>query len=223
MVRAIQLVEMPEEILDKHISWIDWRSTEEEVVCAVRDQIKKPLEFVWPDEGYEGSYFIKWKGHAFALPLTISGVDRYVTICSLAEILKEEYTFFLRNGFEASDTHGLLVVSNESSKVLRETYDDWLNQNFKKHVQGFDQFSGLRIPYYGNENNNPQLESELVELDKILETQSDDHLQTNNDKNNLWREQRIKNSTDTLTEKLIYYFQRYWWIPILGVWIWLDK
>ena len=213
---------MPEEALDKHISWIDWRSTEEEVVGAIRDQIMKPLEFVWPEEGCEGNYFIKWKGLAFALPLTISSVDRYVTICSLAEILKEEYTFFLRNGFDASDTHGLLVVSNESSDVLRESHSAWLNQNFTQLVLGIDQFSGLTIPYYGKENNNPQLASELVELEKMMERQSDDYLQSSHEKNNLERKHRIKNSTATFTDKVIYYFQRYWWIPILGISIWLD-
>ncbi len=222
-MKASTLAEMSEDDLDDYISWIDWRSEEEEVISAVREQTGEPIETVWSEGDYEGEFLVKWRESTFKIPLTISRVDRYVAICSLAEILKENYTFFLRDGFDESDTHGLLIVSTECAEELRDKFGHWLNEYFHPLELGIDHFSGLRIPYFGKENNNPQLESELDEI-KNAETELKEQLHSSAAMNKIGRELRIKLGTATIKDKIVYYFLRYWWLVfVLGWVLWRNK
>ena len=78
--------------------------------------------------------------------------------------IERKYSVFLRDGYEGSDTHGLLVVTRECAAELEIQFKNWLEKNFVPLTMGADNFSGVIIPYYGNENNNPNLREELEEL-----------------------------------------------------------
>jgi hypothetical protein len=213
---------MSEDALDDHISWIDWRSEEEEVISAVQEQTNEPLDAIWSEGEYDGDFLVKWGESIFKIPLTISRVDRYVAICSLAEILKDKYTFFLRDGFDGSDTHGLLVVSNECADELQTNFSHWLNDYLHPLELGVDHFSGLSIPYYGHEDNNPRLRVELEEIQQA-EVEFREQLQSSSAMKSIGRDLRMKLGTATLKDKLIHYLRRNWWLLlILGWFLWRN-
>jgi hypothetical protein len=89
-------VKLEEDALNEYISWIDWRSEDEEVVEAVQRQTGETLEVLWTKDDSQSNFMVKWDDVLYKIPLTFSRVDRYVTICSLGEILKNKYRFFLR-------------------------------------------------------------------------------------------------------------------------------
>lgn len=215
-MKAAQLVAMSEDDLDEFTGWIDWRSEEEEVVYAVQEHTGEPLESTWEGD----DFLLKWGDSTFKIPLTMSSVDRYVAINSLAEILKEKYQFFLRVGYDGSDTHGLLVVDKECAAELEQNHADWLRENFEKLKPGIDHFSGLKIPYYGNENNNPKLQDELDDAEAAVEEfkgQLPDAL--NFDK--VGRDIRVKLGVATPKDKFFHYLRRYWWVIFFLLWVWL--
>lgn len=217
-MNAADLVAMPEDDVDEFVGWIDWRSPEEEVVYAVQAQTGEPLECRWDGD----TFLLDWAGSVFRIPLTISHVDRYVAINSLAEILKDKYRFYLRDGFEGSDTHGLLVVSKECATELERDHNDWLQDKFDELPPGVDLFSGLRVPYYGNENNNPNLREELAREEAEQEAFREE-LRNSPDLQKIGRDIRVKIGTATPREKFFHYFRRYWWVIFFLLWVWLRK
>jgi hypothetical protein len=215
-LNATELTAKFEEDLDDCIAWIDWRSEEEEVVQAVQEQIAESLDCSW--EGDE--FFVHVNGEKLRIPLTFSRCDRYVTISSLAEILKEKYVFFLRDGYQGNDTHGLLIVTKECAADLRGKYGTWLNKYFGELVPGIDNFSGLRVPYLGNENHNPNLRAELEAM-HATEAEFAQHLQSSPAVNKIVKDLRMQLGTATPKEKLAFYARRFWWLIPLLAWYWL--
>jgi hypothetical protein len=191
-MNAQALMAMSEDDLDDCVEWIDWRGEEAEVVEAVQARISESLTCAWDDD----EFFIYLDNQKLKIPLTLTGCDRYVTISSLAEILKAKYAFFLRNGYEGDDTHGLLIVPVDCVPVMRSQHGAWFNDNFSELERGIDHFSGLRIPYVGHENNNPNLKEEVEAL-RAREAEFAAQLERSPAVNNIARELRMQIGTAT--------------------------
>src|SRR5215813_1488659 len=105
--------------------------------------------------------FVTHRGREYRLPLTISGHDRCVAISSLAELLKNDYRFFVLAPWRGSDAHGLLVVPESQMRA-------W--GSIPEHLEplrfGFDYFNGINIPYLNHEDSAPNwaTESEAARL-----------------------------------------------------------
>lgn len=221
-MNAAQLTSFSEEELDDYVGWIDWRSEEEEIFEIIREQTREKISASWSKGEYEGDFLAIWGESKFVIPLTESRVDRFVTICSLAVILEEKYTFFLREGFESEEIQGLLVVTKDSAFDLERNSGEWLKENFIALELGLDQFSGLKIPYLGNESNNPNLERELQEIHEALNDFRKE-LHDSPATNKIGRDLRLQIGTATPKDKATYYFSKYWWVILLvGLLIYIN-
>src|SRR5262245_36242727 len=87
---------------------VDHRDPDEAIVEQVSDRLAAPDALTMTH--IEGQLFVTFRGRQHRIPLTDTYHDRYVTISSLAELLREHYRFFLLETSMLSDTHELLVA-----------------------------------------------------------------------------------------------------------------
>jgi hypothetical protein len=105
--------------------------------------------------------WVEYRGVVHHIPLTQTRLDRYVTISSVASIIGSDYAVLIEAETTGDDTHGLLVVRNSVLAMLEPGERGVLDGRFSALEVGTDYFSGIRIPYAGNEANNPDWAAEL--------------------------------------------------------------
>lgn len=133
---------------DPRYMFVDHRSEDGEIVRAVANQMpsEHPLDL---DDEDESKVSVTYRGRKVVIPLTNSTHDRYVTISSLAEIVNEDYRFFLEAESLQSDTHALFMAPIAALPSMGP---------HPRHLlplkAGFDYFSGdprqgtaVRVPY----------------------------------------------------------------------------
>lgn len=187
ILNAHQIVSLNEEDFDDALLWVDHRSQEDEIIFEVADYLNEPLFAEWHEDKLWLCYATaeadadgnstanaepdrKWQ-----LPLTFTRHDRYVALSSLAEVLKDKYSFWLVEGRLGDDTHGLLILSHAVASQLQTEHADWLAETLVPMQLGFDYFNEIKVPYLGHENNNPDflqqseaINNSLLQLDKEL-------------------------------------------------------
>jgi hypothetical protein len=187
ILNAHQIVSLNEEDFDDALLWVDHRSQEDEIIFEVADYLNEPLFAEWhedklwlcyanaeADAGVNSTANVepdrKWQ-----LPLTFTRHDRYVALSSLAEILKDKYSFWLVEGRLGDDTHGLLILSHAVASQLQTEHADWLAETLVPMQLGFDYFNEIKVPYLGHEDNNPDflqqaesINNSQLQLDKEL-------------------------------------------------------
>lgn len=99
--------------------------------------------------------FATYRGHEGRIPLTLAWYDQYVEISSLAELLKDDYRFFVLAPTLGSDTHGLLVVPIANALA-------WvpLPEHLIPLQLGFDYFGQIKVPYLNHEDSAPDFARE---------------------------------------------------------------
>lgn len=193
---AAQLVSLDEDTFDDALLWIDHRSQEDEIIFEVADYLNEPLFAEWRDDKLWLCYANSESGananahtgseadQCWLLPLTFTRHDRYVALSSLAEVLKDKYSFWLVEGRLGDDTHGVLILSHEVALQLQTEHPEWLAAMLVPMQLGFDYFNEIKVPYLGHENNNPEFaqQSEAInqslwqlekELNRFLENDSE--------------------------------------------------
>lgn len=187
ILNAHQIVSLNEEDFDDALLWVDHRSQEDEIIFEVADYLNEPLFAEWHEDKLWLCYATaeadaggnstanaepdrKWQ-----LPLTFTRHDRYVALSSLAEVLKDKYSFWLVEGRLGDDTHGLLILSHAVASQLQTEHADWLAETLVPMQLGFDYFNEIKVPYLGHEDNNPDflqqseaINNSLMQLDKEL-------------------------------------------------------
>jgi len=118
------------------------------IVDKISDHLAAPD--VLTTNEIDDQLFVVFRGRQYRIPLTNTFHDRYVTISSLAELLKEHYRFFLLESSMLSDTHELLVATNAEAQTWSS-----LPQHLAELQPGVDYFAGMRVPYLDNENSAP--------------------------------------------------------------------
>lgn len=147
---------------------VDWRDTEDCVVWAIASQLPDPDVLTCNEpETDEAPFLIVYRGRSHEIPLTSSGVDRYVTISSLIEILRGDFRLYLRAGCERDDTHLIIVVEESVANALERDHAAWRSEHLIPVEPGLDYFSGLRIPYYGHTDNNPDFEGQYAAREQV--------------------------------------------------------
>ncbi|MBB3166963.1 hypothetical protein [Simiduia aestuariiviva] len=148
------LVAANEEERQEFFSWMDWREYDSEVARLFIAQLEAlagdaPLmQCVENEEGMS----IVYEGKAHRIPLTDTGSDRYVTLCSLAKLVQDSHDVWLHRETLGDDTHGFLVLNKAQSAELAEKYGEWSAQHLKKLAPGWCEIYQRRIPYLGNED-----------------------------------------------------------------------
>jgi hypothetical protein len=132
--------------------FIDHRDEEGSIVAYVSDRLA-PADAL--TERYNETLFVTFRGQEHRIPLTMSRHDRYVAVSSLAEILKDDYRFFLLVPTLDSDTHGLLVAP-------RSVAEGWnpLPEHLIPLQLGFDYFGQINVPYLRHEGSAPDFARE---------------------------------------------------------------
>jgi hypothetical protein len=118
---------------------VDWISQ----FLAEADQLTPRLE--------GETFFITYHGQEWQVPLAISRHDRYITVSSVAEIIKDRYAIFIDRTTIGEEFNYLLIAAKDTI-AARGPRPDYL---IPLQI-GFDYFSGdpeagtaLRIPYSG--------------------------------------------------------------------------
>jgi hypothetical protein len=164
-----RLVATPIEDLEQGdtLVWVDWRQEEDAIVSAVSTRLA-PDDALVPDlQGEE--LWVTWRGARHRLPLTITPHDRYVAISSIAALLAGLYRFWVLKNSLDSDTHALLVLAAPEAADLETRHAAWAARHFEPLDIGLDYFNGIRVPYWGNENNNPDFEREARQMREARE------------------------------------------------------
>jgi hypothetical protein len=79
--------------------------------------------------------------------------------------VSETHDVWLHKASLENDTHGFIVLPKQFSEELVEKYASWLNKYLQPFKKGFDEFSGLKIPYLGHEDNAPDFRREYAEIE----------------------------------------------------------
>ncbi len=150
-IRIEDLVVMSTEDLYEQMVWIDWRSEEREVIEGFSEQLASEDQLSCNESDHPT--VILYRGQAYPNPLTSTPADRYVTIFSVAEIIKPDYRIYTETESCDGDTHGFFIFTDAELSALKTNHAAWFKKRLEPLALGIDGFSGFNVPYYGNESN----------------------------------------------------------------------
>ncbi len=208
MITASSLVLLDEEEFDEQFVVIDHRSEEEEVVEAIAEKIVESLDSFWEDD----ELWVSLNGERYKLPLTVTPHDRYVAISSLAELLKQQYTFWLATDSLQDDTHYLLILSNQVSEELKKEHSEFMQDKLTELELGHDYFGGLDVPYLHHEDHNPEFKQQAKELAEALHefrSELQTAIEGDEDVKKIIKNMRKELGTDGLS-RFMRFVRRYW-------------
>jgi uncharacterized protein (DUF433 family) len=133
---------------------IDHRDEDEGIVLGISERLAEDDAIV-PGDLVEGGMSVVYRGTNHIVPIAYSPHDRYITISSVAEILRERYSFFVHTPSLASDTHALLIADRAEAVGWRA-----LPSHLAPLDLGFDYFGGIRVPYLGHTDAAPDFETD---------------------------------------------------------------
>ncbi|PMN70505.1 hypothetical protein [Enterovibrio norvegicus] len=146
-----EVSEMSEEIIDEELIIVDWREYDDAIVEMIAEKVGSTDQM--SAELLDEELWVCFNDERYKLPLTMSGHDRYVTISSLAWLLREKYDFWLMATNIEDDTHQILITSKVESEKLSKEYKEFVKNQLVQLQIGFDYFNCVDIPYLENENN----------------------------------------------------------------------
>jgi hypothetical protein len=138
-----------EMLISSHCIVVDWRALEDEVVDDFAGRLTGGDTL--QRDNSEGALTVTYNGARFAIPLTESGADRYITICSLSVILSDQYELRRLKSSVDSDTHVfLLLLANDWAHLgaIDRSWSDELFESVPLGVDGFG-FQTTPIPHVG--------------------------------------------------------------------------
>jgi hypothetical protein len=134
------------------------RDDEESILVELIAERLAPEHELWVSQ--DGDDFrVTYRDQEYRIPLAISRHDTYIAISSLAELLKEDYWFFLLVPSLGRDTHRLLVVPAAQAQTWGA-----LPAHLKPLELGLDYFGGIKVPYLNHEGAAPSFASESEAL-----------------------------------------------------------
>jgi hypothetical protein len=138
--------------------FIDHREEEDSIVEYVSARLAPAdaLEVEWDDEQMS----VRHRGRSHPIPLQFSPHDRYIMISSLAELLREDYRFFLLEPSLGDDTHALLVVSGADARGWDE-----VPEHLAALELGHDYFHDIAVPYLNHEASAPEFANDRERVD----------------------------------------------------------
>lgn len=137
--------------------FVDHRSEEEALVGWISERLAPEDALAARADGEQ--LFVGYRGAEHRIPLTLSPHDRYVAISSLAEVLKERYSFFVLVPSLESDTHGILVAPVAAA----ERWDPLPDHLYPLDL-GYDYFGNIHVPWLGHEDEAPNFAEESARM-----------------------------------------------------------
>jgi hypothetical protein len=129
--------EASQELLDdtETIFWVDWRHEDEAIVndCEAVLQTRTlagELINVDHEPGFE--VYVCYKEKRVKVPLTVSGADRHITICTLNQALAPDYEVRFCIDSNGSDTLAFLPLPISTWLELEDGYGDRVGELFYK-------------------------------------------------------------------------------------------
>lgn len=174
---VLALVECSFEELEAECVIVDHRSEDREIAEELAAFIHVDNGSLRWEEDDDHSY-LSWHAARHRVPLTHTTHDRYVTISSVAYVLRDAYDLWLLKDRLEGDTHSVLLLSKKDSAKLEATHPRWTANMLERLDLGYDYFSKIRVPFAGNESHNPRFlddaagveneQRELMEAMKLL-------------------------------------------------------
>ena len=158
-----KFVSLNDEEFADQFGWVDWRQDDASVIDVFRSQFGDNGSIEYVEE--RGEITVQYRGRSYLIPLTHTGCDRYVVLDSLAELVSETHDVWLHKDSMGDDTHGVLVLSRRFSRELTEKHPSWVKARMQPLVKGVDEFTGLEIPYIGDEQRGAEFEKEYRALE----------------------------------------------------------
>jgi len=117
------------------IFWVDWRHEDEGIVndcegVLQTGELAGELVNIDAKPGFE--IYIQYKDKRLKVPLTVSGADRHITICTLNKALALEYEVRFCIDSNGSDTLAFLPLATTKWAELEERYGERVNELFYK-------------------------------------------------------------------------------------------
>lgn len=179
---VLALVEGTFEELEDECVIVDHRSDDRETAESL-------AAFIHTDNGTlqweedDGNAYLSWRTARQRIPLTHTTHDRYVTISSVAYVLRESYDLWLLRDRLGDDTHSVLLLSKADSAKLEAAHPRWSADTLERLELGYDYFNKIRVPFAGNEDHNPRFLEDAARVEnerqEVLEAMK--HLLRGND------------------------------------------
>jgi len=136
---------------------IDRDDEESILVDLIAERLAPEHELFASEDGDD--VYVTYRDAEHRIPLAISRHDTYIAISSLAELLEEDYRFFLLVPSLGRDTHRLLVAPAAQAQAWGT-----LPEHLKPLELGLDYFSEIKVPYLNHEGSAPSFASESQAL-----------------------------------------------------------
>ena len=120
---------------DQTVFWVDWRHEDDaipndcESILRTGDLSGELLQTA-AHPGFE--IYVCYKGKRTKVPLTVSGADRHITICTLNEALKPDYEVRFCIASYGSDTLAFLPLATSTWAELEQSYGERVGELFYK-------------------------------------------------------------------------------------------
>jgi hypothetical protein len=151
----------PDDVQSEAVIWVDHRETEDWIVDQVAEAVAPAHRL---EQEFRGDdIYVTYDGAEYRIPLTLSRHDRYVAISSLAAILQRDYDFWLEKDSLGGDTHGFVVLEKNRLDAEEPGVKQAFLEKFAPLELGMDYFSGIAVPYTGNEQHNPDFDKQARE------------------------------------------------------------
>ena len=120
---------------DGTVFWIDWRQEEETIAESCESVLRTghlsgELVEVDSEEGYE--VYLQFRDRRERAPLSYSGSDRHITLCTLNRVLAPEYEVRFCIDSNGSDTLAFLPLACDQWSALEQRYGEALGRRFYK-------------------------------------------------------------------------------------------
>ncbi len=153
--------------IDDWVLWVVWFQQEEGIVKQLAEKllISNKLTAEWVVDKLQ----VRWNDEEHILPLSSDNHNSYITLSSLACLLRESHDFWLlKHLMGDNDRHAILVTTKAQSDELTANYPGPASRWFVPLKLGHDYFCGIDVPYLDHEDHNPLFDTQREAVAPIV-------------------------------------------------------
>jgi len=154
-----------DEIGDEFL-WFGWLQQEEGLVTALGWKLKSHDNLIAEWRGDQ--FWISLNDEQHLFPLSCDEHNTYITISSIAHLLRKRYDFWLVKYLLSADMHALLITTKSETEELVSNHSRAMSRWFIPLQLGHDYFSGIDVPYLHHENHNPLFEKQRDAIAPVI-------------------------------------------------------
>ncbi|MCK0102616.1 hypothetical protein [Pseudohalocynthiibacter sp. F2068] len=146
--------------------WFGWLQQQEGLVTPLGWKLKAHDNLIAEWRGDQ--FWINLNDEQHRFPLSCDAHKTYITISSIAYLLRERYDFWLVKYLMGADTHALLITTKTETEELASNHSRAMSRWFIPLQLGHDYFSGIDVPYLDHENHNPLFEKQRDAIAPVI-------------------------------------------------------